>query len=313
MSPREFLIFAGMCTVWGFHFVVIKTAVSEIPPLFYAAIRMSLVALVMSPFLRWRPGRMAPVFIAGACFGALNYAFMFTGLKLANASAGAIAIELHVVFATILSVIFLGERIHLPRMTGIALAFSGVAVIALGKAGDIGGPGAQLGIALVACGALVEATGSIVVKKATGFRPPEFLAWFAVIGTPILWALTFLIEDGQGEAFAAADKPLLIGAVVYSAILASVFGHTAYYWLIQRLPISTLAPSNLLTMVLAVMFSIVILGDPFTVRIALGGALTLAGVGVVLLRGARSASPRPLTPAPVAAPAPVLAAEEHKS
>ncbi|MEZ5897713.1 MAG: DMT family transporter [Parvularculaceae bacterium] len=301
MSPREFVIFAGMCVVWGFHFVVIKVAVGEIPPLLYAALRMSLVALVMAPFLRWRPGRMAPVFAAGACFGAFNYAFMFSGLKLASASAGAVAMELHVVFATLLSVIFLGERIHLPRITGIALAFSGVILIALGQAGDAAGPGAMLGVVLVACGAMVEATGSIIVKKAKGFRPPEFLAWFAVIGAPILWGMTLVIEDGQGAALAAADKPLLIGAVFYSALLSSVFGHTAYYWLIQRLPISIVAPGNLLTTVLAVAFSIVILGDPFTVRFALGGALTLVGVAIVLMRGARSASP-----------VPVLTAEEQK-
>jgi O-acetylserine/cysteine efflux transporter len=312
LNARELLVLAGMCVVWGFHFVVIKLAVAEIPPIFYAAIRMTLVAAIMAPFLRWRRGLMAPIFFGGVCFGALNYALMFSGLKLASASASAIAIELHVVFATILSVIFLNEKIHLPRIAGITLAFVGVAVIALGKAGGNGGAGASFGVALIACAAFVEATGSIIVKKAQGFRPPEFLAWFAAIGSPLLWLLSFLFEDGQSAALAAADKPMLIGAIVYSAVLASVFGHTAYYWLIKRLPVSTVAPSNLLTTLLAVGFSIAILGDPFTARFALGGLLTLVGVAIVLLRGAKAASPKPGAPEPLVVPASAFAAEEPK-
>ena len=57
------MILIGMCAVWGFHFVVIKLAVAQAPPIFYAAIRMTLVAALMSPFLRWRRGAMLRAFL----------------------------------------------------------------------------------------------------------------------------------------------------------------------------------------------------------------------------------------------------------
>lgn len=288
MKPRELTVLIAMCLTWGFHFVVIKTAVSQLPPMFYAAIRMTLVAAVLSPLLRWRPGHMVRVLSAGACLGALNYAFMFNGLKLATASAAAIAIQLYTPFAVILSMVFLGDRLGWRRALGIGLAFAGVAVIALGKPDEAGAETRLgLGVGLVVCGSFVEAIGAILVKQSKAFRPMELLAWFAVVGTAALWAMTFLLESNHGEALASSDKPVIVGAVLYSALGGSIFGHSAYYWLLQRLPVSVVASSVPLTTFFAVCFGILLLGDPFGPRLVVGGLLTVGGVGFVLLRSAR--------------------------
>lgn len=297
MSARELFVMIAMCTVWGFHYVVIKAAVAEVPSMFYAAVRMALVAIMMSPWLRWRPGKMVVVLCAGLCYGAFNYAFLFTGMRYAPASVAAIIGQLYVPFATILSVVFLSETVRWRRIVGIALAFGGVAVIALSK-GSVGEPGDRvaLGAGLLAAGALVEATGSVLVKSAKGFKPYELLAWFSVVGTIGLTAGTLLIEKNQLEAAAAADPWLLGGAVVYSAVFASIFGHTAYYWLLQRLPVSQVAPSGLLTPVLAVMFSVLFLGDALSARFFIGGAMAMTGVAIVLLRTAKGRIVEPGAP-----------------
>ena len=284
MGPREIVVMVAMCSVWGFHFVVIKLAVSEIPPIFYAAIRMTLVAVLMSAFLRWRPGQMRRVMLTGLCMGALNYAFMFSGLKYGTASSSAIALELYVPFATILSVVFLGEKVGWRRVSGITLAFVGVAVIALGMKSDDPGTHILLGVALVAGAAAIEAVGTINIKKVTGFKPHELLAWFSLIGAVVLWPLSFLLESGQSAALAASDKMLMLGAILYSAIGGSVLGHTAYYWLLQRLPVSQVAPSTLLITVVAVISGVLVLGDPLGLPLIIGGFMTLVGVGVVMAR-----------------------------
>jgi len=289
MSAREFTVFLVMCLVWGFHFVVIKTAVADVPPLHYAAVRMALVALIMSPFLRWRPGEMGRVLIAGVCLGAFNYALLFTGIERATASASAIAVQLYPPFATILSVVFLKERVGWRRVGGMTLAFVGVVIIALNRQGGEAAPAQALGVSMVAAAMLSEAVGAILVKRATGFKPLQLLAWFAVMGTLVLFPLAYVFEGNEWAAFARADTTFLVGAIVYSAVGASVIGHTSYYWLLQRLPISTVAPSALLNAVFAVIFSVLILGEPFTPAFALGGALTLTGVGVIVVRAARKA------------------------
>ena len=302
MAVRELIVLLILCVAWGFHYVVIKVAVAEIPPIFYAAIRMSLVAAVLSPFLRWRAGKMRIVILAALCFGAVNYALLFSGLKLATASASAIANQLYVPFATILSVVFLNESIGWRRIIGISLAFAGVAVIAISRDQDVAGARIGIGLGLVAAATFVEANGSILVKKASGFKPWELLAWFGFVGSPCLFGISALFEHGQAAALASSDKKLIIGAILYSALVSSVFGHTAYYWLIQRRPISEVASSTLLTTFFAVMFSVAILGEPFTLAFVVGGVMTLIGVGIVVLRAPRLAAGTGAPEAVAAAP-----------
>ncbi len=290
---------------WGFHYVVVKVAVVEIPPIFYAAMRMTIVAAVLAPFLRWRTGKMKTVLLAALCFGAVNYALLFSGLKLATASASAIANQLYVPFATILSVVFLKESIGWRRIVGITLAFAGVAVIAISRDQAVEGARIGLGVGLVAAATFVEAIGSILVKKAAGFKPWELLAWFGLVGAPLLFAISAAVERDQMASLAAGDKKLIIGAILYSALVSSVFGHTAYYWLIQRRPISEVASSTLLTTFFAVSFSVAILDEPFTLAFVAGGVMTLIGVAIVVLR-APAMAPEPGAPEAV-----VIAPEEE--
>jgi len=127
----------------------------------------------------------------------------------------------------------------------------------------------------------------MLVKQANAFRPMELLAWFAIVGMIGLWTMTFALENGQGAAFAAAEKPLVIGAILYSAIGASLFAHSTYYWLLQRLPVSIVASSAPLTTIFAVLFGVAFLGEPFGWRFVIGGLMTISGVALVLLRSAK--------------------------
>ncbi len=290
MSLREFAVLLNMCLFWGLHFVVIKLAVADLPPTTYAAVRMALVAAILSPFLRWRPGAMGYILVGGLCLGALNYALLFNGLTRATASASAVAVELYTPFATILSVIFLGETVGWRRVGGIALAFAGVVLIALAGEQEAGTETSQtLGIAMVAGAVMFEAVGAVIIKRTKGFKPIELLAWFGVIGAAFLTLTALTIEPGGFERIASADPWRVTGAVAYSAVGASIIGHTSYYWLIQRLPISLVAPSAFITTVIAVAASVAILGEPFTPAFAIGGLMTMAGVGVILLRSNRAA------------------------
>jgi O-acetylserine/cysteine efflux transporter len=286
MNSRELTLLLAMCVVWGFHYVVLKTGVGEIPPTLYAAMRMTLVAALLAPFLRWRAGEMLKVLVAGFCFGFFNYLFLFNGVARATASASAIAIELYVPFATILSIIFLGERIGWKRTLGIALAFAGVAIVAVARDPSADGK-IGIGVGLVAACAMTEAIGAILVKRISGFKAHELLAWFALVGAVLLWPTAVVLEGAPTEALRAADGWLVAGAVAYSAIGASIFGHTAYYWLLQRLPVSLVAPSTLLTTLLGVAFSAIWLGERMTAPFIAGALTTLVGVAIVLLRTPR--------------------------
>lgn len=292
MSVREFLVLLMICTIWGLHFAVMRTAIGDygVPPLFYAALRMSLVALLMSPFLKWHSGQMGYVLIGGLGFGALNYAFMFPAMGMTTASAGAVAIELYMPFSVLLGVLILGERIRGWSILGILLAFLGVVVISLTGAEEVAGPLFVLGVVLIVCAAFSEACGAVAVKKTKDIRPSELVAWFAVVGTMVLWPLTFLLESDQARVLDPDLRGPFLAALAYSVLLVSIVAHGSYYWLLSRLPIQVVAPSGLLTTVIGVTGGIILLGEPVSVGLIAGVSITLSGVAIVIWRSNRRKS-----------------------
>lgn len=275
-----------VCAIWGLHFVVMKFTIVEmgVPPLFYAALRVSIMALILLPFLKWHHGQMKAVLLGGLGFGALNYAFMFPAMELTTASAAAVTIELYMPFSIILSVLILGEKIGLWRSFGAALAFMGVVLIGLGTPSEAAGQGFALGIGLMACGAMAEAVGAISVKSVKSISPVQLLVWFGIVGSVVLWPLSFTLEENQMSAF-TPDTRLSFGlALLYSVLLVSLVAHGSYYWLLQRLPIHTVAPSGLMTTLIGVASGIFILGEPPTINLLLGALITLSGISIILWR-----------------------------
>jgi len=289
MSLREFVVLFLVCLIWGLHFIVMKVTVGDTAdPLFYAAVRMSIVAVLMFPWLRWHKGFMWPILGAGLGYGALNYAFMFPALGLTTASAAAITIELYVPFSIILSILVFKDKIGRYKILGILLAFLGVIVIAAAKPDETAGPYFLLGILLMIGAAMSEAVGAILVKLVKGVGPLQLLAWFAIIGSVVLWPLSFALEDNQLNAFAPENRKSFAFALAYSALLVSIVAHGSYYWLLQRLPIYIVSSSGLMTTVIAVIASAVILGEALTVNLLLGGLITLSGIGLILARNTRN-------------------------
>jgi len=280
-----------VCAIWGLHFAVMKFTIVDmgVPPLFYAALRISCLALILLPFLKWHKGQMKAVLIGGLGFGALNYAFMFPAMQLTTASAAAVTIELYMPFSIILSVLILGERIGPWRISGAALAFIGVVLIGLGTPSEAASDGFALGIALMACGAMSEAVGAISVKSVRAVNPVQLLAWFGIVGSVVLWPLSLILEDGQMSAFAPETRANFGLALMYSVLLVSLVAHGSYYWLLQRLPIHTVAPSGLMTTVIGVAAGVLILKEAPTAILFLGAFITLSGISIILWRNRKHA------------------------
>lgn len=281
IAPRHLAALLGINLIWGYNFVVSKHAVEHFPPVFFTLLRFGLLALILFPFLRWHPGRMERLLVAAALSGGLQFALLFAGIHLSNGVASvAIATQLGVPFTTLMSILFLGETIRWRRWLGIVLAFSGVAVIGFQ-------PGMlehRAGLALVIASAFVSSMGLVAVKSlGTSLKPLELQAWFAWSSVPLLLFLTFWLENGQQEAVASAGL-LEWGTLLYTVVLASLIAHTGFYTLVSRYPVTSISPITLLSPVFGVTFGVLLLGEPVTARLLVGGALTFTGVFIIAMR-----------------------------
>ncbi|GGY39908.1 DMT family transporter [Parvularcula lutaonensis] len=284
MKPAHALLLIAICLAWGLHMVIVKAVTGIVDPLTYVAFRMPILALILSPLLRWYPGQMHRVLIAGACFGGLNYMLMFTGISLTTASIGSVLAESYVIIATIFSVVFLGETVGWKRIAGIATALIGVLIIATADGDATGSANLPLGAFLIICGCTAEATGAIFVKKIDGVKPLALLAWMALVGSIVSILPAAILAKDHFAWISDGSFTAVSGALLYSILIASVFGHTSYYFLLQRVPLSIIAPSGLLITFFAVLFGVLLLGEVLTPRLILGTGLVVAGVAVVLLR-----------------------------
>jgi drug/metabolite transporter (DMT)-like permease len=123
----------------------------------------------------------------------------------------------------------------------------------------------------------------IVVKKLDGIRPLELQAWVAWVSLPVLLLLSWQLEHPRfGELASVTARGW--GALAFTAVAASLFAHTGYFYLVQRYPVTSVAPVTTLSPIFSVMFGVLLLGDHLSTRIVLGGACTLCGVLIITLR-----------------------------
>jgi len=284
VAPRHLLLLVGISIAWGMNFVMAKLGLAVIPPLLYTALRFLIIAVLLSPFLKWAPGQMPKVFAVALTAGAIHFALMFTGLSFTDASVAAVVVQLNVPFATFLSIAFLHEAVGWRRWIGLALAFGGVAFISF----DPRVFSYIFGVLLMASAAFSMAVAMIVMRRMEGVGAMQLQSWLALVSFPLLGLMSFAFEGHQFETLGAA--PLWAwGTVAYSALFASIFAHAAMYFLIQRYEVSLVGPLTLLAPVLGIVFSVTLLGEGLTWRIVAGAVITLAGVAIVAARQSSAA------------------------
>jgi len=281
MRPRDFLLLVAVCLTWGFSNVVSKIVVGQwhVPPLFFAALRFVMVAVVTLPWLRPVPRPFWRIVAVGLLMGAGNFALLFIGLQTATPSASAVVIQLGVPFTTLLSVVILGERIHWRRGLGISLTLAGVILVVWNPNGIAMSTGLWFIVACAAAGSL----GAILMKQMENVAPLRFQAWVALVSFAPLAVASALFEHGQVASAVAAGWPFVL-TMLFSAYVVSLIAHTTYYGLIARYEANLLAPLTLMTPLATISFGVMLTGDRLDARMIAGTVLALTGVLIVALR-----------------------------
>lgn len=284
MSLRDFVLLVGICLAWALSNVLSKIVVGpwDVPPLAFAAVRFLLVTLVTLPWLLPAPRPVWRVVAVGMLMGGGNFALLFVGLQTASPSAAAIVVQIGVPLTTLLSVLMLGERIAWRRGIGILLTLSGALVVIWNPQGL----SLSRGLWFVAGAAAAGSLGAVLMKQMDDINPLRFQAWVGFTSLLPLTAGTLLWETQQYARVVAAGWPF-VAVVLFTALIVSVVAHTAYYRLIQKYEANLLAPLTLLAPLATIALGVLITGDRFDARMAVGTVLALCGVLIVAMRSAQ--------------------------
>lgn len=292
MKPVDFLMGVTVAVTWGMGLTFAKVGMDQFPPIMLIALRFAVTALALVWFVKPPLGMMRRIFLVSFVIGTVQYSLTFTGLNGLDVSLAAIIIQMEVPFATLMAVIFLGDRMGRWRIAGMAVAISGVVLIA-------GQPSEQndlMPFFLVLGGSITWAYGNILVKKlGNSLGGFQLIAWVAVFTAPQLFLTSLLLEDGQMEALANADI-VGWGTVLYLGLIMTAFGYGLWFHLIAHNPVSHVMPFLLLLPVAAGAGGILLLGESPTSPTLGGAALVLAGVALILYRQMRETGDTPAAP-----------------
>ncbi|MGD2132858.1 MAG: DMT family transporter [Maricaulaceae bacterium] len=247
-----------------------------IDPVGFTQIRLAAGAFALAPFLIARHGRVRPIKFqdvrpAFALFAyAIGFSLAYIGL---DAGAGALILFACVQITMIAIGVATGARPKALEWTGFAVAFAGLVYLL--------SPG--LSAPPLASALLMAAAGvAWGVYSVLGKQEPDAVAATArnfALALPFA-ALLFLAGPSWSEA-----APAGVGLAIASGAITSGLGYVIWYAALRGLAPMAAPIVQLSVPVIAAAGGVALLGEPFTLRLALASVLILGGIFLTVAAG----------------------------
>jgi drug/metabolite transporter (DMT)-like permease len=300
-SMRTYAAFAGAVVIGGANFVAVSLSNQELAPLYGAALRFALGAIIFLLIARVRrvPRARGRAAAGAAVYGVFGfgaaYALLYYSLVGLDAGTTAVIIGAVPLFTLVLAILLGQERVSVRGVLGALLALIGITVLSMGAIdGDVGGS------YLVAAffGSVAIAASSVVAKALPDVHPVNMNAIGMAAGT----ALLVLGSLALGERWAVPRESATVLAIAWLVVLGSVGLFQLFLFVIRQWTASASVYVVAAMPVVAVALGALILDQPVTVRVVVGGGIVMAAVYVGAI------STKKDVPPPVAAAGPAVAA-----
>jgi drug/metabolite transporter (DMT)-like permease len=264
--------------LWASAFVAIRYLGDDFSPGALSLGRLLVGSLALAPLV-WRRGWVRPasgdwwrlVAIGALWYGVYNVA-LNEGEHHVDAGTAAMLIQVSPILIAVLAAAFLGERFTWRLAAGLALAFSGVVLIA--TAGEGGSDQDVLGVALCLLSALVYSISLILQKPLTARLPAVQITWAACT----IGAICCLPFAGRLLDEATAAPGASLGWVAYLGVFPTAIAFTTYAFALRHMSASSLGVTTYLVPPITIVLGLVFLGEAPPVLAYAGGALALVGV-----------------------------------
>ncbi len=208
---------------WAANFIVVKSAISVLPPVGFTFLRYAIAGITLLALLRWREGAIRlpagdirTIFVLGAVgFGC--YQILWTvGLQTVPAGDSALLIATTPVVTALLAMALGADTPNVVKLVGAFISFFGVALVIVAGQGlslgvSIGGDLLTLGAAV--CWAVYTVYGARILRR---HSPLVTTTWAVLAGTlflaPVGLAQLATTDLSQVGPPAIAGHPVLRNA-----------------------------------------------------------------------------------------------------
>ncbi|WP_172892447.1 EamA family transporter [Micromonospora coxensis] len=279
--------------LWGSTYLGIRIAVESLPPLASAALRFAAAGLVLAVVLRLRRGPGAlrvdrRQLGSAALVGVLLLAGGNGLVVLAESGPPGVAVPsgvaaLLVAIVPLLVVLLrtvTGDRPRGWTFAGVTLGFLGLVLLVLPSGGADAVPlaGALTVVAAATCWSI----GSFVSGRLRMPTDPFVATVYEMFAGAAALAVLALARD-ELRGFSPAEVTARSwAALAYLMVAGSLVAFTAYVWLLHHAPISLVATYAYVNPAVAVALGALLVAEPVTAQVLLGGAVIVAGVALVV-------------------------------
>jgi drug/metabolite transporter (DMT)-like permease len=177
-----------------------------------------------------------------------------------------------------------GERASAAEALGLVLGFAGVAIIYSADFDRLGGTRTYVASVVFLASPAASALATVFVKRwGKGIHALSLTAVPMFLTGIVMGAAAALFERDRSYTFDSAS----VGALVYLTVFGTAVTFTLYYWLLAFLPAKRMGLIAYLIPLIAVAIG-TLRGETLTLRIVLGAALVLLGVGLAIHVPSRS-------------------------
>ncbi len=303
LTPRTALVATFCSLLWSGAYVTGKIAIGtpDAPgfgPFRLAFFRFGIAGLLLAAWLFWRNrdalhiqredyGAFARLALLGM---GLTYVFNYAGLALSSGTAAALIMSSEPVWIAALAVLFLKEKLTLPRLIGVVFGLTGAVTVVLStrSGGGEGGANPLLGNILMVLSLLFEAGAVLSVKRLTKrYSGLTIVTYEFLIGSLILmpFAIWETVQLGAAHPTLAAWK-----AALYLLGGCTLLAYPLWFRLLETTDASDVTLFIFLQPVVGTLIGVALLHEPFTVWAAVGALLVLIGVWNLTADGRRGAS-----------------------
>jgi drug/metabolite transporter (DMT)-like permease len=273
---------AAMLAMWSFNYVAGKTALRYFDGLTLGAFRIEIAGLILFPiyFLRRNRSRLTRRDVWTLSYlGWLlcaNQLFFTVGLAFTTSGHSAMILAIGPILVLLLARAMKIEALTTAKIVGMALAFTGAAILAAENGFDLRRSPTLSGDLLTLLGTTCFTVYVVLSKKVAGrydsleMNAVNFFA-SAIVLLPlaIFLALHFDWKSVPREGWMG---------LLYMAAISSVAAYTLFYWALRYMEASRVAAVNYFQPIGAILVAALFLGEVPTRHLLLGGVLILLGV-----------------------------------
>lgn len=290
LPPRFIALAIFIAFVWGTNFVVIKWALSTLPPFLFAALRFALAAFPALLFLKKPDVPWSNLALYGVLIGAAQFGVMFWAMR-EHISPGlaSLVIQTQVFFTIMISLARTGEKLKRLQMLALAIAACGILILLARTDGSI----SITGLVAVLFAAVSWASGNIVAREAArdgkNVNLLSYVVWSSLFALPPLLAASLFFDGLPAitQGFANANA-LVWAAVIWQSVGNTLFGYAAWAWLLSRYPASAVSPWALMVPVFGMSASALWLNESLPAWKLIAAACVLAGLALNVYAGKQS-------------------------